>query len=532
MRYRFVIIDDENSAIATLADYLGAAFEGSTVVHNKKCATWNAAEKVVRSFPDESKYVAFFDLSLEGSKAENAIAALEQLRALRVQRRKWTFMAYSRFMETVEAAPDLDEIFDGRISRQRLTPMVRTKRIDYVKKSVRDALVQRKGIAPIPDDAEIVDSFGMRIFRSTFGDKTVADKAIAELLNVEAADWQAPRLQALTSGHSGAHLIQLSSGRESLVVKIARSASIIEHEIYAVQRNLSRLGAFAMKLAQFDSEKKSLTGGVVYYRQATVFGESLLSYVMSCSMTNAVKRVAKVAKFSIETAKAYRNTPTKGRANFLFDPVDRGRFETSLAFLLPLGQAMARRRLLKKTDGELKALENRMLRLLEGWDSNPVVTRETFLVLQHGDFNPGNVMLTSTGDLALIDLARFGDWPPGYDLARLALTLRLRLVDRADQQDWLPFGLRHWLKEHVAAIAPDANPSGTCRAAMLCDESFRKFIQRSPEADREILRHGYSLGSMWDLIKIVSYQDVSQFKRLWALLELDRLASELGASRS
>src|ERR1051325_2204568 len=275
MRHKFVIIDDENSAIATLADYLRTAFKGSSVVHEKRCATWSAAEKIVRSFPDESKYVAFFDLSLEGAKGENAIAALEPIRALRVQRRKWTFMAYSRFMETVEEAPDLDEIFDGRISRQRLTPMDRSERIDYVKKAVQDALIHRKGIAPIPDDADIVDSFGMRVFRSTFGDNAVAEKAIAELLNVEAADWPAPRVKALTSGHSGAHLIQLSSGRESLVVKIARSASIIEHEIHAVSRNLSRLGAFAMKLAQFDSEKKPLTGGVVYYRQARVFGRSL-----------------------------------------------------------------------------------------------------------------------------------------------------------------------------------------------------------------------------------------------------------------
>ena len=248
-------------------------------------------------------------------------------------------------------------------------------------------------------------------------------------------------------------------------------------------------------------------------------------------MAETVRRVAKVAKFSIETAKAYRNAPTKGRAEFVFDPVDRGRFETSLAFLIPLAQTMASRGLLKRTDRELNALKNRMLRLLEGWDSNPVVTKETFLVLQHGDFNPGNVMLTSTGDLALIDLARFGDWPPGYDLARLALTLRLRLVDRTDQLDWLPFGMMEWLEEHVADIAPDVKPSGTCKAAMLCDETFRKFVQSSPEADRQTLRHGYRLGSMWDLIKIVSYQDVSQFKRLWALFELDRLGGELGAFR-
>jgi hypothetical protein len=120
---------------------------------------------------------------------------------------------------------------------------------------------------------------------------------------------------------------------------------------------------------------------------------------------------------------------------------------------------------------------------------------------------------------------------PGYDLARLALTLRLRLVDRAEQQDWLPFGLTDWLEEHVADIAADSEPSGTCPAAMLCDERFRKFVERAPERDREILRHGYRLGSMWDLVKVVSYQDASQFKRLWALLELDRLATALGAFR-
>ena len=46
---------------------------------------------------------------------------------------------------------------------------------------------------------------------------------------------------------------------------------------------------------------------------------------------------------------------------------------------------------------------------------------------QHGDLNPRNIML-SPSIVQLIDWARWGCWPMGYDLVRLELQLLLRLI--------------------------------------------------------------------------------------------------------
>ena len=87
MSYRFVIIDNNSNHIATLRDYLSKAFvDDSAVVYDEECVSWEVADGVVKSLPDSSEYVAFFDLSLNGSEVADASVGIERVRALRAQR--------------------------------------------------------------------------------------------------------------------------------------------------------------------------------------------------------------------------------------------------------------------------------------------------------------------------------------------------------------------------------------------------------------------------------------------------------------
>jgi aminoglycoside phosphotransferase (APT) family kinase protein len=523
--YKFIIFDDEAGEVAKLADYLGAAYPPplSRILHADAVSDWRDVEFVISKHADARDVVAFFDLNLSSGSVAEAGAGLEHVREFRAQQKRWTFVSYSRFDPLVGLLTDPDECFDGTISKQELSPMKRPERIAYVKEHVDDAVSRRAaGGRVAPPDATIVDSFGMRVFRATFG-----DGALNEVLHNEAGDWPTPTVAALTSGHSGAHILRISHGSESLVLKLAKSFGVIAHEIQAVKANLSRLGAFAGKLAPLDMEKKTLSNGAVYYRQADVSGESALDRLLKGSTSARASILQRLVRLCVETAGVYSRGRSAGRPPFSLTPVDRGRFTTSVEFLVTLAKSLARHGALRQTQSKIERVAERALRLVDQWDNNRVVAKKTFLVLQHGDLNPGNVLITSSEDIVLIDLARFEDWPPGYDLSRLALLLRLRLIDRTGHEDWLPYRLSNWQAEHVARFRL---PSHTlCEEARVCDIAFREFVAGARAADRGRLEHGYQLGSLWDLVKVVSYQDASQFKRLWALFELDDLGRLLGA---
>jgi hypothetical protein len=107
--------------------------------------------------------------------------------------------------------------------------------------------------------------------------------------------------------------------------------------------------------------------------------------------------------------------------------------------------------------------------------------------------------------------------------------LRLRLVNTQGYVDWLPDGLDEWLSENVAYLGRGTTKSEPiCPESVYCDEQFQHFLQGTPKKYRSRLALGYELGSLWDLFKVISYQDVSPYKRLWALLEAWRLGVHLG----
>jgi hypothetical protein len=157
--------------------------------------------------------------------------------------------------------------------------------------------------------------------------------------------------------------------------------------------------------------------------------------------------------------------------------------------------------------------------------------RETAGYNQHGDLNVRNIMAGEDGQIHLIDLARFGQWPIGYDLVRLELQCMLRLVDgggvRAVFGDRLGEWVRLWHDLESGRLTERKNFPGGSGAQwdpgrwLLHEIGVRR--EEVVHAAGEVfagteLRRIVGLLRTYDAIKMCSYQDASWFKRLRFLL--------------
>lgn len=166
--------------------------------------------------------------------------------------------------------------------------------------------------------------------------------------------------------------------------------------------------------------------------------------------------------------------------------------------------------------------------IIEHWKDLLGRQDDLLSVGQHGDMNPGNVLVPAPDRVVLIDFSRLGTWPVGYDVARLAAILRIRLTDHAGQRDWMQNRLYYWMREGFCSIDTASDPSAAvCPAATYCDQRFRGFVETREPSEREPMVRGYRLGTLWDLIRVLSYGDLSPFKRLWVLISCWRLGRSL-----
>jgi hypothetical protein len=168
--------------------------------------------------------------------------------------------------------------------------------------------------------------------------------------------------------------------------------------------------------------------------------------------------------------------------------------------------------------------------LAKTWSDSLLTGVDLKTLVQHGDLNPGNVLVrrSQSVEAVLIDLSRLGPWHVGYDLSRLALMLRLRLLDVTGQKDWMPEGLEKWVGESLVCINKEIIPdSKSCPEGVYCDQQFRLYLNDLAPDQKDNVAYGYKLGTLWDLIKVISYHDISPYKRIWALIECWKLKNTL-----
>lgn len=534
----FFIADNEPSEVAHLKMLLQKAYPEADIwpPEDRPVRSWLAVGKAIRSSTkDEETLVVILDLGIEPQDMRSVLTGVQQAFLLRSVRRNAVFLAYTQFLTFAEGCRHFSETFDGSIDKQRLSSYTTIeKEVTYVRQAIEEAKHRRTGSKP---PYSLIDSVGLRLAAAAFGQQ-VFDVLVEEV----ACGWGEVRIAALTSGHSGAFLLAISGshqgGFQQIIVKCAREAELIQNDTRRVSEHLAELGPLGEVLAQTDQEIHTFPRKLgSYYRQATIEGAPLLS-ILSQGPWNADARASLDRILTLERRCYDRpaNKPftrVKPIEKFALSAVALGRASQSIEFLGNVGDCAEELGQWPSSVPSAQTIAEAMSEVLKKWES--LLNREDDLlsVGQHGDLNPSNILIPVEGNVVLIDFSRLGRWPVGYDIARLAVLLRIRLTDHDRHRDWAENGLKVWANENFCCLEVKQDPdSSVCPWAMYCDQQFRAFLQGRQPSEQQTMARGYRLGSLWDLIKVLSYSDLPPFKRLWALIECWRLSESLGFDRA
>ena len=530
----FFIADNERSEVAHLKMLLQKAYPRSDVWPREDNAvkSWRAVEKAIRSSTkDEETLVVILDLGIDTQDMRSVHTGVQQAFLLRSVRPKAVFLAYTQYLTAAEGCSHFSETFDGSIDKQRLGGYSTTeKEVAYVRQAIEEARHRRAGSKP---SYSLIDSVGLRLVGAAFG-----QEVFDVLVETVACGWEEVKIAALTSGHSGAFLLAISGshqgGFQQIIVKCAREAELIQNDTRRVKEHLAELGPFAGVLAQTDQEIHTFPRKLgYYYLQANIEGDTLLNILSQKPWNGDAQKILDVI-LTLETRCYDRPasepfTRVRPIEKFTLSPVDLGRASQAIEFLGDVGACA--KEVEQWPDGIPAAatIAKTMLATLVKWESLLRNEDELLCVCQHGDLNPSNILIPAPGNVVLIDLSRLGRWPVGYDIARLAVLLRIRLTDHDRHRDWAENRLREWAKEGFCSLEVEQDAtSSVCPWAIHCDQQFRVFLQTRQPNERETMARGYRLGTLWDLVKVLSYGDLPPFKRLWALIESWRLSNSLG----
>lgn len=529
---KFFIVDNELLHLTRLQSLLKSCCPAAAIwpPDEKVFSSWKEVSEKLASETSAEDLIVILDLGLESENMPSVRAGVEQAYGLRSLRTHAVFVAYTQWPDAAETCPHYSEVFNALIDKQRLMgyDTIEQQQL-YIKQMISRGIRVKHDAKP---EFTRKDSLGLRLAAAAFGEQ-IFDFLVQEV----AESWKEVEISALTSGHSGAFILSISGirqgGAQRLIVKCARNAALIRPDIQ-VGDFLAELGPLAEILAPLEQQLHPFPDKVgFYYRQAEIKGETILELLRSHPWDEKTKQTLD-ALLSVEIRCYSRlsNEPFGSEEPariFPLSVIDRGRALDSIEFLGDLGHLLREKAQWPSMLPEPAPLCKAMSTVIETWDSIVGGEKELLCVGQHGDLNPGNVLVPAVGKVLLIDLARRGRWPVGYDISRLATMLRIRLTGATRGGDWIENRLSDWFSDEFASVDRDVHaPSGLCPAADYCDQMFRIYLQSRAPTQRDHIIRGYKLAALWDLIKVISYADLSPFKRLWAFGSCWRLARNLG----
>ncbi len=534
---RFIIVDNESDEVIRLSDYLTQAYPGNANIvtgpdPDKTFTDWDRVQKCIQNIPDDDiETGVFLDLGLHEEDYQDVLRGIAKAEVIRLMKPRWLLFAYTAYTSRLQQAPDSLAFFDGVIDKAAVDRAQREGRIAYIHEQY-EAAARHRGLRQERPEAaiRIVDSIGMRAAQAAFGAKT-----LLEVVRKETEGWQSITAEALTSGHSGAFLIAVTGqsgyGPGSLVLKLARDESVIRSEVKAISRYLAHLGLLSTRIVLFDETQLTIPGnGGVYYKQVKVVGAPILDTLKTTTWPGSKQWVQLVVNLCMGVTRSVppeRCARVIARNMLRFEQLDLDRLDTSLRFIGEFGDTLQNSDLWPLREPATTVIEEVRKLALE-WHNCALTAVPLLAVVQHGDLNPGNVLLTATQELALIDLARLGQWPMGYDLGRFAAMLRLRMVDTEHHLDYMPGAFGRWLQHPTANLDHRLQiEADCCPCSAFCDRTFAGFIAENTAPTADLIAYGYALGVLWDLVKVISYMDISVFKKTWALLECYRLSRDL-----
>jgi hypothetical protein len=534
---RILIFDDQADEIQRLATILGEVFPGASIWPTAERPTiftnWKDVKQEIARRTGKEETIAFFDLALTHSQAKatraDAIAGFERFRSVRLTRPDWVVLLYTRYLDE----PRWREAgVDGLLLKQDLDAKMRLpSRLTLVKGAV-DAARAGRGLRPISGAVtfEYVDSPSLRQAGAALG-----EDGLSEIVEQEAKGWRSIQLTALSGGHSGAFVLLVKGKRaraeERRVIKASRERGQLVEEVEAPETYSGRLGGFSGRLVFRGSEIKELGNGRGYYFSLAVAqGRCLIEISDEGERRNAVDAVVAFALAECRrSVREHQMSRLRYGVMLPLTNMDVSRVRSSVPFLVKLGNAVSRRGLWPRIGLSPSEAARHALKVAEGWQHFAFAGASGAACVQHGDMNLRNVFIEEGWHVSFIDPARLRDWPLGYDLARLGIQLRVQWWDGREGRDYFPEEFAKWCVSAggVARQAGVANVGGGCSEADACDDAMALLCRElSGEKGREVWR-GYNIARMWDLLKVISYSDISPFKRLWAMTAVAMLFREV-----
>jgi len=371
-------------------------------------------------------------------------------------------------------------------------------------------------------------------------------EGVSELAERLAERWSDVLVTVLTGGYSGSYLLKVEgregASRRSVVCKIAREREMLEQEIDSWKMAASNYNTFIgliPPVVESQIQRLGTRGDAWFIVQSTVPGHTLEDAVKQASVDGVLDAPTIKAEFGPVLHRLFKMSEAGLRSTldngstltrlYLTD-LDTERFESSMPQLLELARVCVDKGYIDETSFSQRAATEFQIGIVGDWKN---AIRETGLATlpfhdQHGDLNPRNIIL-SGGTPQLIDFARFGNWPVGYDLIRLQMQLLLRLIDSVSMNDSFPHNLREWLviwrliTESSTISSPPADDTSTGLTTICLwmvneiNRYLRDLFAMCPEPHIDLRRCAHLI-RVFEAIRMCSYQDASWFKRLWFLL--------------
>ena len=530
---RFFIADNMAAQLTTLQWHLGRAYPGCAIwpEDDEPLSAWHDVTEALRTYTDDAPdLVVILDLGLESETMQSVRAGVDQAFQLRNLRPHAVFVAYTQWPELAEDLPRFKETFDGLIDKQVLGGYDTADEQEvYIRATIDGVLRRRAGYRP---SYKLKDSLGVRLAAAALG-----AEGLDALVEEVGHGWKDVEIAALTSGHSGAFVLVVSGtdegSQQRIIVKCARDRETIESEAEGFNKYLGELGPLGEVLVPFEHQVHQLPRRRgYYYRQQRIWGETLGSVLKGvgwgAEAREILDRILGLEKRCYRVRGGEGLASVKATARFGLGVVDLERAKQSLEFLEGVGAWADKLGQWPDDVSPVSEVTGEVSAMLVDWERLLSSVGDLQCVCQHGDLNVGNVLIPPQGNVVLIDLARLGRWPIGYDIGRLAVMLRMRMTDHHRSRDWVENRLKVWCSEEFCAVGGSDVDSSVCPWAMHCDQEFGALLLDRNVEEREAVLRGYQLGTLWDLIKVLSYGDLSPFKRLWALVAAWRLAIRLG----
>jgi hypothetical protein len=517
---RFIIIDNLVAGVVSIGSQLVtlgydadriwpdiSATPPAATVHS-----WNEAVETVLSLqssgwdPKASQIFIIADLALDidnRSTAEGIAALVEHAR---MSLRDYVFVVVTLYSYQAEdrLASSVDHIMDRSLLQG--PPETACDSLKHALTIAAESWSTRTGRgARTEPGIALTDSPGARTATAVMG------RHLLRLLVQRVAEgWTDVGVEVLTGGYSGSFVLKIDGAkgrsRRGVVCKISRDKeSIVKESGRWRDAGSSELYARFVATASVPDVQTLGRSELWYIVLSKLPGDTLERRLLA-----APHEAGPVIKGLVSMAKRATAQGTADRATkdiLLFTTDDESKFRGAVNDLLLLHHEGRRRGCFN----DAKGFRDRVVRLVERIASWPHCLNKCDLatiptVEQHGDLNPRNVIIGTHGTFQLIDWARFGQWPPAYDLVRLQLQLLVRTVDRPRMRDAFPELFRTW------ALIWQRRSEQRTRFPWLSRLDRGIAAVTEPSTARAV-----ALARCYDAVRMCSYGDISWTKRLWML---------------